>query len=510
MTTIYSEITDGDTALAVVYRLTDSDGRLWRSSPYVLDDCLYWDEDALVPALAESNQRIRIPTLRHLMAGTVAEIELYIGNADLQVFQVYPNNPAVNYIDILPKEINGGTWLGTPNALRTIQEAVAYVGVGEKLYTTGGALENGPPPIARCACQWNNRVFVANGNNVYPSQEFSEGLGVAWNSNLRSRWEVGTGDILAMASINNDLLALFKADSVGIISGPGPDGMGQGNFVVYTLNSEAGCVNIKSILSGPDGVYYQDAKTGRLMLLGPDLQPKECAPGAFDASASEISCCLHVENARQLWFYAKSPTNRIIVIDYKHRTETSPFGSVYTWTTPNSWAVAGMAIIHSIPCLVLYDGSVSAQVVGQYGDTITYPNPMPNQFDYITATLPIYMAMYSGDMNPIGLQRQFDLTTVQFLGEWVSNHTLQVQVYADFGATPSTHTAAMTAGPEQLAMRPAYCMRIQAVRMHITETAATAGTPPATVIGAGFKFVGFALEVQDYGKIANLITTRIK
>jgi hypothetical protein len=119
------------------------------------------------------------------------------------------------------------------------------------------------------------------------------------------------------------------------------------------------------------------------------------------------------------------------------------------------------------------------------------------------------MDMISADMNPIGLQRQFNLSRLQFLGEWVSNHSLQLQVFADFGSTPSTHTVAMTAGPEQLTARPAYCMRAQAVRMRITEVAATAGTPPATVIGAGFKFVGFALEVQDCGKIANLITSRI-
>ncbi len=57
--------------------------------------------------------------------------------------------------------------------------------------------------------------------------------------------------------------------------------------------------------------------------------------------------------------------------------------------------------------------------------------------------------------------------------------------------------------------RPAYCQRIQSVRLQIAEQLVTTGTPPAPVVGAGFKFVGFALEVQDYGKIADISTARI-
>ena len=496
---IYDEITTGDASIAVVYRLMDNTGRIWRSSPYVLSGCLYWNSGSS-PGSSDyaADHRVRIPTLRHLMAGTQAQIELYVGNVDLQLFQVYVNDPTVNYIDVFPKQIQSGQQTG---AFATIEEAVEYVGESTTLYTTGGALENGPPPIARCACTWNNRVFVANGNDVYPSQEFSEGLGVAWNSDLRSRWEDGTGEIVAMAPINADLLALFKRDAIGVISGPGPDGMGQGNFTVQMLNTEAGCTNVKSIVSGPDGVYYQDAQTGRLMVLTSSLQPEECAPGAFDYSTATITCALHVEKQRQLWLFARGASlsaHRLIVVDYKHRTEASPYGSVYTWWVP--WDVAAMYNTLGGPVLVTDYGSTAAQVLGQNSDTIAGDSTPAS----------IAMDMVTGDMNPISLQRQFNLCRVQFLGEYAAAHSVQVSAIPDFGArTTSTHLLSMSAGPEQMCARPANCMRIQAVRLRVREVINMTGTPPAPVINSGFKFVGFALEIQDCGKIANLSTTRI-
>lgn len=484
-------ILDGDTTIAVVYRLTDSDGRLWRSSPYILANCLYWNPPA-GPTWG-TDQRVRIPTLRHLMAGTVAEIELYIGQVDLQLFKVYPNDPTVNWIDVFPCEIAAS---GT-SSFGTIQAAVAVQGIGETLYTTGGALPNIPPPIARCAYNWRNRCFVANGNNIYPSQEFSDGLGVAWNDTTRIEWNDGTGDILAIAHIDWNYLAVFKVDAIGIISGPGPDGLGHGNYIVQTLSTKAGCANVKSIINGADGVYYQDAQTGRPMLLPPTLQVQEAAPGAFDLSGLTITCGLHVESARQMWWYAAGAGAQIIVLDYKHRTQSCPAGSVYTWTAP--FAVAAMEILHGVPTLMSTTGTEAYQVVGQFYDQGTAGTQSPIQQTWIT-----------GDSNPLELQRQFDLDRVQVLGEYVSPHTLSMFVEPDFGATSSTTaTCTMTAAPGQMMTRPDRCMRIQAARLTVQEGVVYTGSPPVPTLGAGLKFVGFALVVADYGKVADVSMGRI-
>jgi hypothetical protein len=481
-------LTDGDTSVAAVYRLTDSSGGIWRSSPYILPNCLYWQGPTY-------DSLIRIPTLRHLMAGTVAEIELYIGQVDLQLFAVYPNDPTVNFVDVHPGRV---VELGRPYYGK-VAWAVAAAGIGETLYTTGGALPNASPPIARCAYNWRNRAFVANGNTIWPSQEFSEGLGVAWNETTRINWEEGTGDILAIAHIDWNYLAVFKVDAIGIISGPGPDGNGHGNYIVQTLSTKAGCTNVKSIVNGADGCYYQDSQTGRLMLLAPTLQVQEAAPGAFDFSGYALTCGLHVEAARQMWWYASlnGGSGPMIVLDYKHRTQSCPCGSVYTWEAP--FQVSAMEILHGVPTLLSRTGAEAAQVVGQVYDQ-----------DTAGTQTPILQSFITGDANPLGLQRQFDLDRVQVLGEYVSPHTLSVTVAVDFGAASSTTaTCTMSAAPEQMMTRPDNCMRIQAARLTVQEGVVYTGTPPVPILGPGLKFVGFALVVADYGKISDLSTGRI-
>ena len=493
----YTPITDGDTTIAVVYRLMDPDGRIWRSSPYILADSLYWDTNSQSESPVNIDPRVRIPMLRHLMAGTVAEVELYIGQVDLQLFKVYANDPTVNYVDVFPAET--GAPLGL--AFGTIANAVATVGPGEDLYTTGGALEAMPPPIARCAYQWRNRVFIANGTDIYPSQEFAPGLGVRWNEVTRVSWTDGTGDILAIAHIDWNYLVLFKQDAIGIISGPGPDGMGSGNYIVQTLSTKAGCVNVKSSVNGADGVYYQDSQTGRLMLLNSGLQIQEAAPGAFDASSSPITCALHVEAQRQVWFFAAGSTNQLIVLDYKHRTQNSPCGSVYQWTLfgGSPYIVYGMAIVAGSPMLLFEDGLTAVQVAAQYQDT-----------DFTAVGHSILQHYKSADHAPLGLQRQFNLCRVQLLGEYVSRHSMIITVTPDYAGTPSVANMTLSAAPEQVSHRPANCMRIQAVSIDIQETLSySTGTPPVADVGAGFKLVGFALEVQDYGKLANLSTGRL-
>lgn len=497
---IYDPIVAGDATLAVVYRLTDQDGRIWRSSPYLLPNSQWWDSDDPAGSAHHSDSWVRIPTLRHLMAGTVAEIELYFGQVDLQLFIVLPNDPTVNYIDYYPKHVNGGTWGASPPdvlAFASLAEAVAYQGAGETLYTTGGALENAPPPIARCAYLWRNRVFVAHENTIWPSQEIEEGLGVRWNEVTRIRWEDGTGDILAICHIDWNYLALFKRDAIGIVSGPGPDGLGSGNYLVQTLATKAGCSNPKSIVNGADGVYYQDSATGRIMLLGPSLQPVEAAPGAFDASTHTITCAFHVEQARQVWFFARHPTSlvesRIVVLDYKHRTETSPAGAVYQWTTLNGMTVVGMAMLAGVPTLLMSDGSTCRQVVGQWSD---------DEAGGVHRSY--YQQLVTGNISPFGPQRQFNVSRVMFLGEYASEHTVRLDVTPGYGTANPMRTKRVTAGPEQAMIRPENCMRVQAIQVGISEVIVTGGTPPATIIGPGFKFVGLGLELQDSGKLVAL------
>lgn len=458
-----SPVSDGDAGVAVAYRLTDADGSVWRSSPYVMANALRWEETVL----NASGQWLLIPTLRHLMEGTTALIEIYIGQVDLNLFHVMPNDPSVDFIEFSPNALYLQNGL-MPN----IKTAVERAGIGEVLYTTGGALPNMPPPSARALWAWRNRAFCADKDTVYYSQEFATGLGIQWNETLRSDWTDGTGGITALCHIDWNYLAIFKEDAIGILSGPGPDGLGHGAYIVQTLSTKAGCKNVKSLVNGADGCYFQDAQTGRLMLLSPDLQVRECAPGAFDYSSHEITGALHVEHLRQIWFLV-TDTNKIIVLDYKHRTESSPMGSVYVWTF-RLGAMAGSTIRAGSAELALESGDIAVLMAGQSWDEASNGSEIP-----------ILQSLTTGEMQPVGLLRQFNVCRVQALGEYVSEHVFKLTTYPNFSASGSTVQANVTAGPSQFVTRPPNLMRTQSVRVKIDEAAYAPGNIKTTLVTTG-------------------------
>jgi hypothetical protein len=308
---------------------------------------------------------------------------------------------------------------------------------------------------------------------------------VQWSSKLRSEWLDGTGDILGICPIDWNYCAIFKRDSIGIISGPGPDGMGHGNFIVQTLTTKAGCENPASLVNGADGCYYQDSQTNRMMLLGSDLQVKEACPGAFDTfeAGTAITAALHVESKRQVWFFTSTT---IIVLDYKHRTERSPMGSVYTWPR---MGVLGAAMVGAIPTLMLVTQATEVLVSGQAYDLAT---------DGTTKTA-INRTIETGDISPIGMQRMFNVSRIAVLAEWATAHTMALTVYPNYATSGTPVSITLTEAPGQIVDRPAGCMRIQSVRFKLVESTYSPGGVP--VYGSGSKFVGFALEIQDHGKL---------
>lgn len=455
-----SSLALGDLTVAVVYRLTDADGRLWRSAPTITKDALLTTEENL----NASGQWIRIPTLRHLLPGTTAQIEIYVGAVDLELFRVMPNDPTVDYLDVCPQ-----SFYMVNDTMIQMSVALADAGLGadpatvEAIYTTGNALPNDPPPAMRWVSVWRNRAIGGNNVSLYPSQEFADGIGIQWNNTLRIEWLEGTGGTTGGAAIDWSYFAAFKQDAIGIISGPGPDGMGHGGYIIQTLATKDGCTNPKSIVNGGDGCYFQSAATKRLMCVTTDQRVVECAPGWFNTEQTLITAAMQFEANRQVWF--ATADGQIIVIDYKHKTEAYPFGQVYHWDlTGFDLYVSGMALVQGLPRLALSDGSQLYQEEAWIVDTLadgTY--------------VPILQLVESGELQPFGLQGMGDICKIQILGEYLSAHGLTMTVYpqfADSGNDPVSIN--MVAAPEQVTHRPENCQRIQSLRLRIEETSYSA------------------------------------
>jgi hypothetical protein len=432
------------TANAACYRITDSDGTVWRSSPFLL------------ASGGGAGATLKVPTLRHTLPNTVVEIEVYAGSGSPQLQGYLANDKTVDALTFT-----------MPTPLRT----------DETLYTTGGALSNAPMFPARALITWRNRLFSAQGNNVRYSQEFAAGLGPQFNEALATVFTEGSGDILAFGVVDWNYLAVFKRDAIAVLSGTGPDGRAQGNYVVQVLTTKMGVSNLGSITSGPAGCFFQDSQTGRICCVTPSLQVLEAAPGLDDYAATAVTGAMHVESRRQIWFFG---SNFINVIDYRHTTEAAPFGLCYRWNTTGTGTVG----------CVDNTGPVIQSTSQLWRPGVTYADN----------TVPFFMKLTTGDLFDAALQGEFAVSRVQFLGTWRASHDLKLTTYPDFSSTGTAVLKVMNAGPEQVVTRPPNCGRVQSLRVTIEEQNST---------GRGFDFHGLAIEIQPRGRAKTLNVNQV-
>lgn len=496
-------ISNGTVSIAVVYRFVSTNGKeskIARSAPYILNDALRLTETP------NPYDFLRVPTLRHMVGaidedqfGTPsgpmpsAQIELYLdyGSGSLQFWGAYDNDPTVDYIDIDVTNIGGMNYSRLIDAIASRDPASI-----ESLYTEGDALEASPPPMARAVCEWRNRLFAAFGDRISFTQEFAAGFSPTWNETLSVSWLSGTGPIIAICPIDSNYLAIFKQDAIGIISGPGPDGLGRGNYIVQTIPTNKGVTNPRSVINGADGCYFQDAATGRICIMTADLKIAECAPGAWNLSSQQIASVLHVESERQIWFATENA--KIIVLDYKHKTESCPFGSVYTWDAtvigyPRAMCIAGGA----------QRFSRQGGGLGCYSPSTGYD---ADTYDQANKTA-ISMALETGEMQIDDLGGEFAVSRFAVLGEYVSPHSLTLTTYPSYAASGTATSTTVTAGPEHFSTRPPNCLRITSIRARLVSIS-SASVNGSIVYGAALKFVGFGMEVQPFGRIAWQPTSR--
>lgn len=449
-------------SLAIVYHVRDSDGTLWRSSPYYYGTTY------------GAGSVFQIPMLRHLLPGTTANIEIYIGTTATPRLQTIVPNFQLNAIT--------GAW---DQCIAYTIPAVAAMVDGETLYTIGGGLSQTWPPQCQAIGAWRGRVFLGASNTLWYSQEYTEGTGLLFNEVLRSIWSDCATDINQIKEIDCNYLALIADNGASVIDGPGPDARGSGAYAIKTLKTQAGCSKSAPALSGSSGCYFQDGNTGRLMVANQQLQVVECAGGAYDYSAQSVSAVCYNEDERQLAFFTS--TGNAIVIDYQHPTEAAPFGQVYIWTP------AAIAYAAGSDSTGIYYLNASGHIHRQ---AATF-----RDHDVAGVVTDYREKIKSAPLQMADLQGEFDVSKVQVLGKFNAACSVKITTYPDYAAAGSATTPlAISAAPFQVATRPPSCMRIQAVAIEVEETAGT---------GAAFDFEGFAIEWLPRGRMKGLNTSQV-
>jgi hypothetical protein len=135
----------------------------------------------------------------------------------------------------------------------------ATIDSNELLYTTGGILDNDPPPACTSCTIFDGRIWLfgeENSSVISYSKPFTNGTPVSFSDAFTIQMPTRGGPALSGARLDSNLI-VFKQSSAFLITGTGPNNAGQ-NFAYqdpFELISPVGCAYPKSIVTIPAGSY---------------------------------------------------------------------------------------------------------------------------------------------------------------------------------------------------------------------------------------------------------------
>lgn len=304
----------------------------------------------------------------------------------------------------------------TANWTRTYTALSTSVTTNPLIYTTGGVLENTPPPPTLHASVGQDRIFAVPADEfdkVYYSNKyiagevpsFSQFLFIQLASSVPSYRDKITG-----TAWNGDKLYVFRENSVYWISGDGANLLGEQSTFTdpEILSQDIGCQNPKSIITTPVGVFFKSRK-GIWRISSTQLEYVGAPVEAYN-SEEVIDSCLIAD--RNIVLFATS--QRLLCYDY----------IANAWSVDTVAGIASIALWKNKVVALKSDGLIGIEGTG-YQD----------QFDSGVAASNISMKVVSGWIKLSGVQDFGRIYRVLLLGRYFSAHTLTMKVYYDYDDT---------------------------------------------------------------------------
>lgn len=348
---------------------------------------------------------IYFPTLR-LTEKTVNKVRLQLyrwSQANQNFFEVTSvssptlNDPTVDYITITDR-----------------QNDLSIVG-NSLIYTTGGVVEDIAAPSFSICTMFDDRLWIVDSENqflLWYSKQVLTGTGVEF-SNLFTFYvaptqgaQGSTGPITALSPMDTELI-VFKKDAMFYINGQGPDNTGSGSTYsqpIY-ISSTVGCSNPNSIVQTDEGLMFQSDKG--IWLLGRNLQPMYIgAPVERLVLGNNVTGASVIPGTTQIRFMLD--TGFTLIYDY--------FFKQWGWFT-NPLGLSS----------TLYQGLHT--YLDEF-DRVLQETPGK----YLDVASPVLMSVLSNWIQLQGLSGYQRLLELQLLGEYITPHTLNVQLGYDFGS----------------------------------------------------------------------------
>ena len=172
---------------------------------------------------------------------------------------------------------------------------------GDGTNGTPGSLDNYCPPATPVMASDTERLYVSRGNQVLWTKQLVNGTGPGYNE-VSNSITVGDDDPIIGMDIMDDKVIVLKSSGNWYLSGQGSadDGTG-GTFVANFIPTDVGCVSGQSVLSTPEGIYYQSA--GGVRLIDRSLTVRYVGGAVEDeinTYSTVMGCALYPQKSRML------------------------------------------------------------------------------------------------------------------------------------------------------------------------------------------------------------------
>lgn len=361
----------------------------------------------------------------------------------------------------------------------------------EQLYSDGtnGEIANTPPASPLSMCQWRNRLWMTDGEQIYYTKEAAATRAAEWSQVFFAVSRGAPKRLTAVAPLGEVLIA-FAEDSTSYVYGDGPGADGSGSTLVGPMPAitELGCMRAAGIAQLPDGLLVPTRRGLQLLSGKREYAYIGAAIETTLAAFPRVRCARHISGTNRVWISLANEalTDGVVVLyDTLHKT----FGTVFTHAESFGLDIVPCSSIdvngvHSFSAERgdVYDQSATSfcltkgAVVLKYGQQIETP-------------------WFKGSGPSAELRARRFILLAKLLG----TSSLLIEIAYDFSDTyhysistdPTTY-ADMEGNPDTFQLRiPFPRQRCQSYRMRFTEL-----PPFLTGESAGFRFVALHMTTS--------------
>lgn len=392
----------GTYQMTFVWAWDDNQGSTHRSAPMVPISFTH-------PAGTSTNRAaFVVPTLRITQKQDGADVTKSRTNIRLEAYSTEANGTVFYKTPHQAQSVLAPVYNTVASDTVAFERTVADTSItsNELLYTTGGVLENICPPAASLISAGKDRLFLSGLEDptlTWYSKRMQDTEGVAFHDLQTIRSAQDGGDITAQAFMD-DKLVTFKHDAICIVSGDGPDDTGGSNTFTESVlvTTDVGCSNPDSIAVIPDGLVFQSAKG--IYILSRALQAGYIGAPVESFNSQTITAATLLEDKNQVRFVCSD--GNALVYDYFFRG----------WTTFTNHEGLSACLFDSTYHYLRANGDVFRETEDFYKDD----------------TREISMLMETAWLKFGGIQGYQRARRVAFLGEFHSDHMLEVSIAYDY------------------------------------------------------------------------------